>query len=439
MMDIYACAGSHERAQAIFDRMKPSTANYNVLLKSLGKQGKAAQASAILKDMLESPHVKPDIISFNTVIDCWAEDSSNRNAYYEAERIFRFMEDDPKCKELGIRPDTITFCSLLKVLSHSDKKTNAGKRAEGILDEMERRHKAGDPNVAMPNEVAYSLAFKACARTNDLERANVVLWRMEQSDTPPDVHTYNSFIYQLGRRGEWIATERAEEYMERMKHNAKTDKRRDLMPNSETYCLVMDAWARSGHDGAGIRLWMLYEQMQEEKVQIDQAIYNGLIEALSKSGTEQALKRAEHLLQSMDKNTPGYRHYNSIIKGWLQLGNADQATKVLMRGIEAYINDKNEQVKLAPAIMDRVMQGWINENDLLRATSFLDKLQTLYDNKQLPEGPDARAYDTLIGAWRRSLHPDKAKNIEILEKKMAALPNRRAVASPLHGWAPKQE
>ena len=419
MMDIYACAGSHDRAEAIFDSMPPTTSSYNVLLKSLGNQGKPARATAILKDMLQSSHVKPDLISFNTVIDCWANDSSERDAYSETFKIFRLMEEDPKCKELGIHPDTFTFCSMLKCLSYSTRE-DTGKRVAHLLDEMESRHDAGDPNVK-PTEIAYKLAHKACVRCGDLDRANILMWKMEQSETPPNVKIYNSFIYQLGRKGDWVAAERAEEILERMKEFSVKDKISSLMPNSETYCLVMDAWARSGHDSTGQHLWMLYEQMKREKVQIDMTCYTRLIEALSKANTTKALKRAEYLLQTMGKRRADYRHYNSIIKGWLNAGGADRAEKVLMRSVEAYVNDKNVRAKVSPAIVDMVIQGWIKQDDLPQATLLLDKMQELYDTEKMPDGPDLRAYDTLLGGWRRSLHPEKSKNMEKLEKKIAEL------------------
>ena len=112
--------------------------------------------------MLQDSRVKPDVETFNALIDAWAK-SSYPDAVEQAFAVISIMEEDAKCLELGLRPDAITFSTLLKCLAAS-KSSYAGKRAEDVLDDIERRHSAGDTDMK-PDVIAYTLAIVTAPET----------------------------------------------------------------------------------------------------------------------------------------------------------------------------------------------------------------------------------------------------------------------------------
>ena len=141
----------------------------NILIQSLGK---ADKATAILKSVLADSLGNPDIITFPTLINAWAE-TSLPDAVNQAFAVLRLLNEHPKYIELGIRPDTFTFSALLKCFSKSNSKT-AGKKAVKIADEMDCRYKAGNKNVK-PDDISFTLASKTCLRAGGAERAEALL------------------------------------------------------------------------------------------------------------------------------------------------------------------------------------------------------------------------------------------------------------------------
>jgi hypothetical protein len=297
-----------------------------------------------------------------------------------------------------------------------------GKKAAEILDEMERRYEAGDKD-AKPDIITYTIAMKSFLQAGEAES---LLDRMEKSDTPPDVVTYNEMIIYWSNVGTIESAERCERILEDMKHLAAT-KRPALKPNCYSYGIAINAWANSGDSIACERMWRLYSQMKVDNVEPDFATYNALIRSLSVSKERAMLQRADSLLQYMEEsNCPSFElnHavYNPIIKGYLSMDDVENATRVLLRFTKA-------PEKPSAVIMDIVMQGWLKAGDLEGATSLVDKMQELKDAKLLPVGPDSGTYRYLIGAWRRSTNPEREENIRKLKDRLEALNKRTRPSS----------
>ena len=76
MMDIYVRAGQHDQVETIFSRGQLNIISCSVLIKSLGKADKADKAdkaTALLKSMLGESGVKPNVQTFNALMNAWAE------------------------------------------------------------------------------------------------------------------------------------------------------------------------------------------------------------------------------------------------------------------------------------------------------------------------------------------------------------------------------
>ena len=404
------------------NRLQRSAVQLSILIKAYGIADEADRATDVLKGVLESSDAALDAHVFITLINTWAE-SSQPDAIDQAAAVLRLMEEHPKCRELGIRPTTVAYCALLKCIAKSNRK-DAGKKAEGILNEMEQRYQEGDEGVK-PNELVFNLAIKANLQTDDLDSVDALLARMEKSGTKPSRRTYNNILEHWNAVGTVAAAEWAEQVLSHMKHMATT-KSPNLSPDCYSYSIAMNTWSKSGDPSSSERMWKIYEQMLAENVEPNVVTYTTLIRHLSSSQKRELLQRADSLLTGMENskhpdNKADHRQYAPVIKGWLSIGNADQATRVLVRSIKAYANSKNLDAKPNVVMIDMVIQGWIKNGDLVRATVLLDKMQELHDANILPEGPDERTYQTLLSAWNNSLHPKKEENMAKLNEKIAAL------------------
>lgn len=422
-MDIYARAGQHDQIEAMSQHLQQlDSVQLSIQIKSLGKADKADQATKILQQALADTHFEPDTQVFTALLNAWAE-SSRMDAVEQAFAVFRLLNEDPKCRRLRIKPNRITFGVLLKCISKSTSK-DVGKRAVEILEEMERRYQAGDRN-AKPDVISYTLVIKTCLQAGDAERAEVVMDRMENSDTPPTIRIYSDILNHWANIGTPEASELAERILSYMKQLADT-KDPSLKPSAYSYNIVMGAWSKSGDPNACDRMWRLYEQMKEDNVEPDLVTFNTLISFFAKSKERQSIERADSLLRCMEQskhteNRPDHRHFVPLIRGWMDNGDMNSATKVFLR----FVNSPSS--KPSSNVMGMVMQGWIRAGDLDRATMLIDKMQELKDSNRLPEGPDARTYKSLRYAWTRSPHPDKSATIQRL-----AINARRSFAATRH-------
>jgi pentatricopeptide repeat protein len=280
-----------------------------------------------------------------------------------------------------------------------------------------------------PNVIVYSLAIKLCLQAEDTESAQTLMDRMEKSGTPPNVRTYSAILNHWSKAGTPEAAERAEQILMHMKQLAKT-KNPGLKPGVFSFNIAMNAWAKSGHSESGQRMWRLYEEMKAEKIEPDFVTYTTLITFFSKSKERKMIQQADFLLQCVEKSKrpdlqPDYRHYVPVIKGWLSIGDVHNATGVLQRSVNKYLDTKGTEVAPNAIIIDVVMQGWIKAGNLQQATALVENMQDLRDNKKLPEGPDLRSYTVLLEAWKKSKHPESATHFQKIESEIKTLRARR--------------
>jgi pentatricopeptide repeat protein len=177
MMDIYAIVGNLDKAESIFKTMDVfNSITLSILIKAYGKCDKADQATTLFHEMLKDIYVELDLSVFNALIVAWAT-SSHSDAADQAFAVYEILERQSKGLGKSIRPNAVTFITLLKCLAES-KGNDVGMKAVAILDSMESRFQAGDLKVK-PHEAAFELAIKACLRTGDRERADAVRKRMK--------------------------------------------------------------------------------------------------------------------------------------------------------------------------------------------------------------------------------------------------------------------
>ena len=97
----------------------PSVVSYNTLINAWAKSDDPTapvMAEKVLGEMLEASRngiveLKPDAISFSTVLDAYARRSDDPNAARRCEELFQMMD------ELGVKKNVYTFCALQNVFA----------------------------------------------------------------------------------------------------------------------------------------------------------------------------------------------------------------------------------------------------------------------------------------------------------------------------------
>lgn len=154
--------GEASRAHALLQRMlhdeylkrgrkncAPNVSTFNFVLAAYSKSGlekapiRAERLLNYMQNLTETTDlvVKPDLVSFNTVLGCWAKaSSSSPSPLRRANIIFSRMQD------AGIAPDVVSFGALFKVLATSKGISVPEKEVQtrSLLDQME--HAGLKPN-----------------------------------------------------------------------------------------------------------------------------------------------------------------------------------------------------------------------------------------------------------------------------------------------------
>ena len=88
-------------------------------------------------------------------------------------------------------------------------------------------------------------------------------------------------------------------------------------------------------------MWMLYKQMMTDRVDLDRVSYTALIMFFAKSTKRDDVKKADMILQVMEESVnkdiqPNSKHVIAILHGFVKTGDAENATRMLIRNAEAY-------------------------------------------------------------------------------------------------------
>jgi len=136
-----------------------------------GRQGAAERAEEVLLEMrdLNDPQARPDIYTFASVINCWANSNDEQSAE-RAERILNLMENRSAEGDERLRPTLFTYGAVLNAWARS-RSPEACQKALQILSRIESKHVQGDESMR-PNGPIYN-SGKRCYSLYDSLNAHV--------------------------------------------------------------------------------------------------------------------------------------------------------------------------------------------------------------------------------------------------------------------------
>jgi len=263
-----------------------------------------------------------------------------------------------------------------------DEIINAAKRADDTLSCMLDLHNAGHPD-ALPKAATFGTVIE--------------MWSSVAS------------TYREGEGGAIDAAKHAHEllqtlmdlYLDGSENDNRDDKNGPISPDAATFCAVIRALTNSGMDGAVDRAEAVFDKMIDANIQPDASIFRSLIDAWTKSNEVDAPERAEDLLRRMKEDfgvDVTSAVYNGVIQAWGNVAENNQGASERILSLlddmdDLYLNDEEEA---GPDV-----------------TSFNCALKALSYSKE--KGVDRQAYDTFQRMEDMNIAPNAASYVYLIK------------------------
>ncbi|XVF76510.1 hypothetical protein PTKIN_Ptkin13bG0271800 [Pterospermum kingtungense] len=177
VVSAFVKAGLMDRAREVLAemtriRVPANRITYNILLKGYCQQLQTDKAKELLREMADDAGIKPDVVSYNILIDgcILIDDSAGALAFFN------------EMRKRGIAPTKISYTTLMKAFASSGQPKLANK----VFDEMLR-----DTRVKV-DLVAWNMLVEGYCRLGLVEEAKKVIQRMKENGFYPNVATYGS-------------------------------------------------------------------------------------------------------------------------------------------------------------------------------------------------------------------------------------------------------
>lgn len=449
--------GAAHRARALMDRMdaiadkegreevRPNLYSYNACLNAYARRGMVSEAEELFEEIQALPRLEADTWTYNSLINAHA--SSRRNKKGGAEKAAALLEQMKDGASDSVKPDSVTYSSVIKCLAKAGGKDNA-TRATALLDELEELYeKTGDKQLES-NTIVYNIVLDAWANIRGgIDRAEAIFNRMEskraaadaaglEPNVSPDAFTFSSLIKALtvGGRDEdrqgRTGAERAEQLLDRMERLYRAGDE-TLRPNNVVYNAVIHACARSGQVGSAQRAEDLLGRLQElhrqsveegvgkaesDSLRADTISFNSVIDAWARAEEYGSAERCESLLDSMERQCiagnehvkPDAKTFNSCINAWARTGGsgAGLRSEQLLDRMEALHEDTgDEDVRPNMITYASVINAHAKSHKKgcgEAAEAILDYMEEMYEDGNKAARPNPIAFSSVCMAWENS-------------------------------------
>lgn len=127
-------------------------------------------AEDVLDTVQERFNVRPDVLSYNIVIDAWAK-SNVHDAANRAEELLDILER----RYRGLAPDSYTYTSVINAIDRSRHVKARGSWAEDIMNRMKEMHTKG--LVEQPTTAVYNALLNCLVRSGENGAIERLIWK----------------------------------------------------------------------------------------------------------------------------------------------------------------------------------------------------------------------------------------------------------------------
>lgn len=270
----------------------PNVFTYTSIISAYAKGGDVSKAEFFVDEMRKKG-VKPNFYTYSSLISAYAK-SNVKDSVTKAESILDEMERLYEAGDNSMQPNVVSFSSVLDAYYRSNdrdvvsKMEKLVKRMESLYDEGSARVK---PTTDIYNQLLSALVRKGYPDCG--EKATEWIKHMVQRDVKPDARTYKSVILAHMKSGGKVGAKRGEDVLQRMEGlNSKA-----FIPDVMCYNAVIRAYARIGDGEKAFQI--LRRMLESSRTQPNKITFNTVLDAFAKSGHKGAGEKAESLLNEM--------------------------------------------------------------------------------------------------------------------------------------------
>jgi hypothetical protein len=476
------------------DSLKPDVTLYNALVNALAKQpletpdtSVAEEAGSLVKQMERMAQdsgmeaVAPDTVTYNTLIEAClrigSNDKSAREGIERADQTLTWMFDEYQKGNSRVKPDFLSFATLVRAWAADDSVTDASStvRSEHWLDRLEERFV---PSVNLFEDVilaccrqANNKQVKVSVQKQHAEQAQRLLNRMEtlyqagaNSNLRPNRSLYEKVIEALtscleGTEAQDVRDRENQMYPEVEKSKKGVESSRfssdkevfsvlnDLevdspweekpIASTRTFNVILKKIASSSKPSAGQRAedvlyYMLERYLKKGKIEIQPDIitFNSVILAWSKSPHPDSANRAHSIMERLkDLHDKGFLtdvrsdrvSYNTIIHGYArstQAGAAKRADRVFRELLSLYESTRDEAYRPDIRSYSSLLNAFANAGAAQRAEEILLDMQKSYKGDYNQVCPDTSCFNQVLYAWAKSSEKGAGKRAEMFLRLM---------------------
>lgn len=444
LINVHAVAGNTARSEEVFQEMmeecqggnekaKPGTFSCNMVLLSYLKATDrgAAQRAVQLLDLMSQdaiPDVRPDYVSYNTVMECFARAGDFKGVETIMERL---KENLGKDSEPNVKQTANSYAIHVEAWTNARNPNRAEEMLREILDKS-----LTDPTLRM-----FNAALKAWANSNSssaLERARDVLSLLQTNETCialgilPNVDSFNAILGCIANANQADAGKESEETLRTMAELFR-DGNTSIKPNDESFmiaiktCLLCgdhvraEALLHEAHKSglsveyldqirsawAKVESPTILDRAEQLLARTDSTTPSGLdvwdvnlvLAGLARSGDQASVEMLENIYEALDSGSLGIdadrSAFFTVVAALAKSGKLEQAEQILLEMAAAEIPD------LAPngALYTKVVEQWIRLPDLERAESLLESMLQDTAKGNTAAQPEGQLFVQLVNAW----------------------------------------
>lgn len=427
----------HCKALATHNKeLEPDRVMYNIALDSYaadidsrGDREASSSASAaqraegLLRVMESHPDSHPNTISYNSVLNVFEKAQVE---FHRVDALFREMKDKFSAGDATVKPDIITYNTVLRAVAR-DSPGGSIDKAIAFMDEMRQ-------NGMNPDRITFNILMDAVIKNNNpgaAAYAEQVLQKMELDSASggvrPDSSSYNTVLSGYAKMGTVEAVQRAEQLLQRMLTISQEEGLRDCRPDFVSYACVMDAYARSRVHNAGFQAEVLLDSMEREGISANTICYNSAINCWAKSGHTESPQRAESLLNKMQQaaeNNPGIKpnsvSFSSVMNCWAQsnLEGAAERAEAILNHMEILAKNGDRDMTPNAYSYSTVISAWAKVGGMEQALSILNRVESAHAAGKSHVRPNFYFYNAAINAVAKSRTSNKAEAAAALLHRM---------------------
>jgi pentatricopeptide repeat protein len=381
------------------------------------------------------PLVEPTVVSYNALINAWVK-SYNRNdpnsSSQMADTVLMQMVDAFQSGKEKLKPDAVSFCTVMHAYAKSSNGSLAVRRCQELFDQMDELGIVRNAAAFSALQNVYARSGVADAPEHTRNILDQMLVRFENGDVyaKPITTNYNNVLNALSRTPSPRSAKLATEMLDRMERSVASEGY-DVSPDRLSYSFAILAWARCP-DGAlqaeaildRLEARALLEARKREEVSsaapplvtLDLECCNAVLTALSRSGVVDAPDRALRIIDRMEQYAasgfgsvrPSIRSWNAVLNTFAM---ATGRGKDLAQEAESILNRLSQSSREGdPSIQPNaftfaaVLNAYKRSREPMaahRADAIVRQMEALYESGVSPTPPDIFHYTIVCNAWAK--------------------------------------